>query len=136
MKKPRSVDQHRRFFALVKAAFDHWPESAAFRPDSAEHLRAYLTVKAGRRIVNTYYVSADASEFARLIPVIVATMLRKHAWAWNVGDSELRVCVPESIAFDQMGHNEFCALNDDVAQVIEAESGLRADDLLKASEAA
>lgn len=135
-KKPRSVDQHRRFFGVVSAAFDNWPKDHQFQPDSAEHLRAYLITKAGRRTINTYHVSTDASEFAKLLPIVVASMLQKFSWAWPVSDTELRVCVPESIAFDKMSHQEFCKLCDDVEAVIEAETGMRAADLLKASEAA
>ncbi len=133
--KPRSTEQHRRFFALIKAAFQHWPERCNFQPDNEEHLRAYLLVRAKHRTIKTFHLPADASDSAALIPVVIATMLGKHAWAWSKG-TDLFVCVPESIAFDKIGHAAFCALNDDVDAVIRAETGLDPDKLLKEAEAA
>ena len=40
--KSRSTPQHRRYFALIKAAFKHWPESHDIQFGSAEGLRDYL----------------------------------------------------------------------------------------------
>lgn len=133
--KPRSIDQHRRFFGVIRAAYHHWPESVSFQPDNEEHLRAWLLVKAKHRTIKTFHLPADASDSAALIPVVIATMLGKHAWAWSKG-TDLFVCVPESIAFDKIGHNAFCVLNDDVDAVIRAETGLDPDKLLKEAEAA
>ncbi len=133
--KPRSIDQHRRFFGVIRAAYHHWPERVSFQPDNEEHLRAWLLVKAKHRTIKTFHLPADASDSAALIPVVIATMLGKHSWAWSKG-TDLFVCVPESIAFDKIGHNAFCALNDDVDAVIRAETGLDPDRLLKEAEAA
>lgn len=128
--KPRSIDQHRRFFGLIKAAFHHWPESVNFQPDNEEHLRAWLLVKAKHRTIKTFHLPTDASDSAALIPIVIATMTGKHSWAWSKGQ-DLYVCVPESIAFDKIGHQQFCALNDDVDEVIRVETGLDPEALLK-----
>lgn len=137
MKRSRSTEQHRRFFGVIKATFDNWPEAHAFQPDSAEHLRAWLTVRAGHRTIKTFHVGgAEASELARLLPIVTLMMLNKYCWCKADGVSAVQVCVPESIAFDKLEHADFCKLNDEVAAVIESETGLRADDLLRASEAA
>lgn len=135
MSKPRSIDQHRRFFAVMKAAFDHWPESyEAFQPDNPEHLRAWCLVKSKHRTIKTFHLPGDASDSAALVPIVIATMLGKHAWAWSKGP-DLFVCVPESIAFDKLGHHAFCVLNDDVDAVLR-EVGLDPDQLLRETEAA
>lgn len=134
MSKPRSIDQHRRFFGVIAAAFHHWPEACTFQPDNAEHLRAWLLVKAKHRTIKTFHLPGDASDSAALIPVVIATMLSKHSWAWAKGH-DLFVCVPESIAFDKLGHQAFCALNDDVDAVLR-EIGLDPDQLLRETEAA
>lgn len=136
MKKPRSVDQHRRFFGVIKAAFDNWPETHAFKPDNAEHLRAWLLVKAKHSSIKTFFLGeAEASEMARILPIVAATMMNRYCWC-RATDNAVAVCVPESIAFDKIEHSAFCAINDDVEAVIETETGMKADDLLKASEAA
>ena len=127
--KPRSIDQHRRLFALIKAAHDHWPEAHSFQADNAEHMRAWLLVKAKHRTVKTFYLSEDASESARLIPFVIASMLGKYAWAWADGNT-LRVCVPDTIAFDKCPHGLFCGICDAVADVILREAGLKSEDLL------
>lgn len=135
MSKPRSLDQHRRFFAVIKATHDHWPESHPFQPDNAEHLRAWLLVRAGHHTVKTFHLDGDGDEFARLIPVVTATMLGKHSWCRARGN-ELHVCVPQSIAFDKMDHKTFCKVCDDVDEVIRLETGLDPDQLLRETEAA
>lgn len=135
MSKPRSTDQHRRFFAVLSAVFHHWPDGHKFQPDNAEHLRAWLLVRAGHHTVKTFYLNDDASELSRIIPIVTATMLGKHSWCRSRGN-ELHVCVPQSIAFDKMEHAAFCKLNDDVDEVIRVEAGLDPEKLLKETEAA
>ena len=133
--KSRSPDQLRRFFGVMAAAFQHWPEAHRFQPDNAEHLRAWLLVRAGHHTVKTFYLSEDATEYARVVPMVIATMLHKHAWCRARGN-ELHVSVPESIAFDKLGHHEFCKLNSDIDDIIKAELGIEADQLLRETERA
>ena len=135
MSKPRSLDQHRRFFGMIAAVHSHWPESHRFQPDNAEHLRAWILVRAGHHTVKTFFLDGDADEFARVIPIVTATMLGKHSWCRSLGN-ELHVCVPESIAFDKMEHQAFCKLNGDVDEVIRAETGLDPEQLLRETERA
>lgn len=135
MSKPRSLEQHRRFFGVLSAVYTHWPEAHRFQPDNAEHLRAWLLVRAGHHTVKTFYLNDDATELARVLPIVTATMLGKHSWCRSVGN-ELHVCVPESIAFEKMEHQAFCKLSDAVDEVIKIETGLDPDRLLKETEAA
>lgn len=135
MSKPRSIDQHRRFFGVMKAVFHHWPDDHPFRPSNAEHLRAWLTVRAGYHTVNTFVSTDDTTEMARMTPIVIATMTGKFSWCRPHGN-ELHVCVPQSIAFDKMEHQAFCKLNDDVDEVIRVETGLDPEKLLKETEAA
>lgn len=134
-KKPRSIAQHRRFFAVVAAAFDHWPHGHAFQPDSAEHLRAWLLVRAKHCVIKTFHLTEDATELARVLPVITAIMLGKHSWT-RANGNELLVCVPMSIAFDAVGHNEFGSISATVGEIIRSETGLDPDVLLKETETA
>jgi len=134
MSKPRSLPQHNRFFALVAAAFHQWPERGAgdnrFRPDSEDHLRAWLLCKAGHRHIATFHTDADADSVAALIPIVFLMMANKHAWSWRDGD-DIKVCVAKSQSFAAMTHQEFCALSDAVEEVIRVETGLDPEALLR-----
>ena len=133
--KARSTEQHRRFFGLVAATFHNWPEKHKFQPENPEHLRAWLLVRAKHCIIKSFFLEGDADQSAKLIPFVFAAMTGQHSWARAVGN-ELQVCVADSIAFDKCPHETFCRISNSVEEIIEAETGLRADDLLKAREAA
>ena len=45
--KSRSLPQHNRLFALIQAAWKHWPETHEVQCGSPEGLRDYLQIKAG-----------------------------------------------------------------------------------------
>lgn len=47
VKRPRSLQHHRRFFALVRFCFDHQREPARYLNEDA--MRAALTISAGHR---------------------------------------------------------------------------------------
>jgi len=128
--KERSRVQHNRFFAVIAATFHHWPERHPFQPERAEHLRAWLLVRAKHCTIKTFHLSEDAGEIARLLPVITATMLHKHAWCKADGNT-LHVCVPMSINFETVKHAEFVHINRAVDEIIQAETGLDPDTLLR-----
>ena len=130
MSKTRSLPQHNRFFALMQAAHNHWPEAHPFQPDSVEHLRAWLLVRAKHCVINSFKLADDATEAARLLPVITATMLRKHSWA-KANGNELLVCVPISIDFKTTPQAEFSRICGDVEEIIESETGLRIEDIMR-----
>ena len=130
MQKPRSYDQHKRFFAMIAAVYHQWPEMHAFQAENEEHLRAWLLVKAKHCTIKTFYLSGDTDELARLVPIITATMLHKHSWCRSDGNS-LHVCVPNSINYETVKHKEFCAINDAVDEIIRAETGIDPEALLR-----
>lgn len=120
MTKPRSIDQHNRFFALVAALYDNWPERHPFQPDNAEHLRAWLLVKAGHRVIATLDLEGMTQEAVGNIPVIAMALFRKHIWAW-VDKGKLKVCAAKSISIygkEALSHDEFQGVNDSVDGVI------------------
>lgn len=134
--KPRSIDQHRRFFAIVRAVYQHWPDSHDVQFSTETECRKWLTMKAGAREVA---LRMPLVGIKPTTAVLIATAAMKAAGAHAVAvehKGELVVFKPQSIRFDRMGHQEFCKLNDDVQAVIESETNLRVDDLLKETEAA
>ena len=100
--KSRSTPQHRRYFALIKAAFQHWPESHDLQFGSAEGLRDYLQLKAG---------------FGTVHKIIRGN----QTWYW---------VEHRSIAYNKMSQDEFQQLSTKVEQVIEEIVGVPAEQLL------
>lgn len=134
--KGRSVPQHRRFFALCRAAFDQWPEKAERQFTSAEELRKYFQMRAGYREIGAQIPLTGISR-ERAMLLAEASIRAAGAYAVPVihGDT-LVIFRPKSIAFDKLGHKDACALFDDVAAFIATEIGVPADQLLKEAETA
>jgi hypothetical protein len=128
--KPRSVPQHRRYFALLRAAYNHWPEKHEFKPQSQEHLRKWLQAKAGHRVVDT--IETDGMSPAQSVAVISARMRAAGPFAFvSAVGSKLHIITSESIDFDTLPHLAACALFDDVSDVIETETGIRCDNMIR-----
>lgn len=127
--KPRSVPQHRRYFALIRAAMNHWPEKHPFQPMSEEHLRKWLQAKAGHRRVETID-TAGMSPDETLACVVAAIKKGGPSSFYERAGTRFYTITSESIDFDTLPHLAACALFDAVADVIEAETGIRADDMI------
>lgn len=126
--QPRSSDDHRRFFALVKAAFEQWPEGGAFTPDNIDHLRAYLLCKAGYR--KTTMIETD--EPAATVAAIEAAFRAADTYAFvrPYGDG-VAVYSPKSLRFDKTDQKAFNAVRDEVSSIIESVIGVTAEQLLR-----
>mgnify|MGYP005606360083 FL=1 len=128
--KPRSVEQLRRFFAMLRAMFSHWPESSDFRPESEEHLRKFVLVKAGHRETVDVPVAfaEDQPGLTKLASLAIEAALKAAgAYAFIRPHPEgglVRVFKAKSIAFDKIGQAEFNALHDAVDTVYASETGL------------
>lgn len=129
-RKPRSVPQNRRYFALLRAAFNHWPESHRFQPSSEEHLRAWLQAKAGHRTVTTIDMASMSKAQAAKATQVAIAAATSFVFCHAVGE-QLHIVQSASIAFDKLPHLDACALFDSVADIIEIETGIRVDDMLK-----
>ena len=130
--KPRSLEQHRRFFGMIAAAFHHWPDSHEFQPSNSEHLRAWLLCKAGYRDVVTVPVESDRPAVIKLAMLAVEGALRAartHAFV-RLHGSSLVVFTAKSISFHALPHGEFQSVNDAVQEIIEVETGITVDKLL------
>ncbi len=118
--KPRSMPHHRRFFAVIDAAFPQWPEGADFQPTDSEQLRAYLLVKTG------YYT------LTVIDPQCPDTLnvLRSSAYTFVLTKNDrIEIYTPKSIA--KMGQREFAPVADAVDAAIEKYVGVSADKLLR-----
>lgn len=126
--QPRSSDDHRRFFGLVKAAFEQWPEGNEFQPDNAEHLRAFLLCKVGHR--NTTVIETEEPASAVLVVEAAFRAASSYAFVRPYG-AGLAVYAPKSISWDEMDQKKFWPIRDAVSAVIEQVIGVSADQLLK-----
>lgn len=133
---PRSVPQLRRYFALIKAAFHHWPEAHERQFTSEEEFRKWLQMKAGHREIGaTIPLTGISKERAMLLAEASIRAAGSYAVPTIHGDT-LVIHKPKSISFSKLSHKAACVLFDEVAAVIRAETGLDPDQLLKETEAA
>lgn len=127
--KPRSVPQHRRYFALIRSAFAHWPETHRFRPTSEEHLRKWLQAKAGYHNIRT--IDTTRMEKADAIVAIAAELAAADPIHFtSITNGKFHIIESKSIDFDTLPHLAACALFDAVAETIEAETGLQVADIM------
>lgn len=137
--KPRSESDHRRFFGLVNAAYDQWPEWHEFQSDSSEHLRAWLLCKAGYREATTIPIEDDAPEVVIRLATLAAEAAIKAAGSYAFVRRYahgLAVISAKSIAWDKLGQKEFGPIRSAVEDVIKAEIGIDAETLLKEAQRA
>lgn len=138
-KSRRSLPQLRRYHAMIRAAFHHWPEAHAREHyiSSEDDLRKYLQMRVGHKEIAV--VIDDIGVMGKAQAVTVATAAFKAAGAYAMpvmhGDA-LVIFRPKSIAFHKLGHSEFCRLNDDVDQAIFDVTGTRGEAMLKEMERA
>lgn len=132
----RSSRHHRRLFALIHAAFNQWPEQNEFQPESAEHLRAWLLVKAGHRETREIPVQLahDHPGLATLARLAIEAAFREagaFAFINPNGNGVVSIYRPKSIAWHQLDQKKFAPIADAVEQIIENAIGVKADQLLK-----
>lgn len=132
--KPRSGPDTRRFFALIRAAYDAWPEGHDFTPDSSEQLRCWLTCKAGHRESTPIILPDDASDHIRMLfrigieAALNAGKSNSFVVPYRSGVAVIR---PKSIAFGAINQREFADVRTAVEDVIRAETGLDPEALLR-----
>ncbi len=128
--KPRSVEQIRRYFALIKAAFHHWPETHPHQFANVDELRSFLQMSAGHRETGAQIpISGMSKERAMLLAEAAIRGAGSYALPVIHGDT-LVVFKPKSISFAKMAHADFCKLSDAVELVIAKETGIDTAKLL------
>lgn len=127
--KRRSVPQHRRYFALCRSAFLHWPEANDFKPHSETHLRRWLQCKSGYHTCQTIDTAGMTPEQSVSATAGALKKAGEHPFVKAVG-TKLYVFESQSIDFNTLPHLDACALFDAVADVIEAETGLKVEQIM------
>lgn len=134
-KADRSLPQHKRLFGLVRAAHMHWPEASEFTPFSEEHLRKWLLCKAGHYTVKTLTLADMTTGAATALLETAFHAARAYSFVKGTA-GQVHIFTPKSIAFDKLDHKAACKLFDEIGAVIECELGIKAEDLLRQTEAA
>ena len=135
--KPRSPEQLRRFFAvIIREAYRNWPESHAVQFATETECRKWLTVKAGYYDV-TMRLPLQGVRASTAVMIAEASMRAAGAYAIaREHKGELVIAKPKSIAFNKMGHEQFCKLNDAIAAVVAMETGIDVDGVVMEKEPA
>ena len=134
--KPRSLDQMRRFFAVLRAMYAHWPEDCGFQPHSEEHLRKWATCMAGHReVIKTMTLpQTDNPSLAAAMMGIVEALLEIDGRFGRWKGMTFAVYEAKSIAFHKLSQSEFNKLNDEVEAVYASETGLDPETVLREHE--
>jgi hypothetical protein len=136
--KIRSPQDHRRFFALINRAFEHWPDHE-FRPSTSEHLRAWLLVSVGYYDAQPIPLNEEMAQnphllaLARLtVEAAVAAAFRDRDYAFpEFTDNGCEIRRPKSINWETLDQKSFGKIREAVEDAIEAAMGVTADQLLR-----
>lgn len=130
-----SDPMRRRFFGLVKAAYDHWPHDGDFIPDDPEHLRAWLLTKVGWRTSDEIPTRDIDPETVAAIAkaAILASRKRSFVVAHN---GRVYVLTPKSIQKAKSSHRELVSVFESVEHLIKEVVGVDADMILRENEKA
>lgn len=136
--KPRRAKHHRLFFAVIAAAFENWPELHDQQFENAEHLRAWLTVKAGFRDIFGERLRSDEADPKRMASFITKAMLKTRQ-AGGYGfvteyNGSIVLLTPKSISWSKLSQEEFSPVADRVFQIIEQETGIPIEALKRDAE--
>jgi len=130
--RPRSPKHHRFFFKVIELAYHNWPETHAFQPDSTEHLRAWLLIRAGYRLIIGNMLSVNdwgnISKLADFLAMLTHE-IRTHGFAFPVlRDGMIEIQMPKSIKWSELDQKEFAPIAEAVFDEIEIQTGMKIAD--------
>lgn len=132
----RSVPHLRRYFVLIRAAFEHWPEMHERQFSNAEECRAFLQMKAGHREIAASIPLVGLNKERALILTEAAIRATGSYAMPIIHRDQLIVWKPKSIAFQKLSHMAAVGLFGDVEDVIRTETGLDPAQLMREHEGA
>lgn len=127
--RQRSHPHHNLLFAVIQRAYENWPEGEEFQPESAEHLRSYLLIKARHfKNLDLYCENPDANSLEDQLRSIIKNVAEKppiiHTFEWGV-----RLYWPQSISYAAVGRAKFNAICEAVFQIISNKLGVSVEAL-------
>ena len=123
LRMERSLKAHRHYFAVIKMAYDNWPEDNEFQPDGPRHLRKWLEVEARHRDVIEQDMD-DPDAMLKFTNKVIAAA-SNHGYARIVSmQGALIAHVPRSIDFSSLSQEEFTLIANEVYSIIEERTHL------------
>lgn len=125
--RQRSDEEHRHYFAVLRAVYENWPYSDRFSPESAEHLRHYLQMHAGHYSpvdVSTDGVSSD--DVAKQVTALVKALGIENPFVEVRGDC-IRIYVPKSMAYRECPVKTFRAVKATVFEIVKNRTGIECE---------
>ena len=134
--KHRSSPQHRRYFAIIRAAWHNWPEdggTSRFRPQNEEHFRYWLEMRAGHyTVTKTARIESTDPDKAYMLVSSFLRPSKDTTLFLELDGNLLTQKQTRSISYASLGPAEFGRLKDAVCEIIEAELNVTAEQLLQA----
>ncbi len=134
--KPRSWDQHKRYFSLIRAAFEHLPEDFEHQFSNVHEFRKWCEMKVGWREVGA---QIELRRVSKEQAMLLAEAAIRGAGSFAVPvihKDTLVIFRPKSVSFAAMPHLEFCALSNAIDDLIRDIIGVEPKQLLKERERA
>jgi hypothetical protein len=129
----RSDKDHAMHRALIRKAFQNWPEDHRFQPDDEDHLYGWLLIEAGAKAC--VEVESKDVDVAKAVArgIFEVTKRRIHCMRiFPAGDTGLRICVPDSLAYEEAGKRKFEETRRAVYEIIETTLGVKIETLKRA----
>jgi len=138
LQHPRNEARHKLFFAVLKPAFDQWPEQYEFQPENEEHLRAWLLTKAGHNTADNIetHEGIPESVIPALTIFINSMATGKPRFLKRLPSGQLRIYKPKSIAYDKCDEATFKSLFDKCVEIIVSVVGVPIEELKRQNERA
>ncbi len=135
----RSLPDLRRFFAVLRAAHAHFPESHPLASSNVEQFRARLLIEAGHAHVATVEIpesygesQTDRDRFRTVMDgAFRASDGRSCYRHLRVRDAAVEIMRPRSISFPANRQREFNDVRDAVEHIIELAIGVPIERLLR-----
>lgn len=120
------------FRSIVRRAFDNWPETHPFRPENEDHLYGWLLIEVGYS--ECQEVETDDIDLAKAVVKAIFAISQREIHCMRIYGTPtgVRVCVPQSAAYQNAGKRKFEQMRAAVYEVIETTLGVKIEELKRA----
>ena len=117
------------FWAVMRRAFDNWPSSHQFQPDSETHLYGWILIEVGYR--DCTEVETDDKAVATAVAKAIFGVAQREIHCMRVFGTPtgVRVCVPQSGDYEHAGKKKFEAMRSAVYEYIEVTLSVKIEEL-------
>ena len=123
----RSGREHRTFFGVVEAAWNNWPESHSFKPETPEHLRAWLLIEVGHAD-EMHYPDVDPNDLQGLAHLARFIGGHRHFRVRRSGKEGVVFLMARSLSEQTLeDREEFHQISQSVYMVVKAITGIDVD---------